>query len=48
VVSQHKGRFGTNSFETPFLVSRETYRQAKAETNSYCAATWQKNRVNAF
>lgn len=35
VVSQHKGRFGTNSFETPFLVSRETYRQANAETNSY-------------
>lgn len=35
VVSQHKGRFGTNSFETPFLGSRETYRRAKAETNSY-------------
>lgn len=40
VVSQHKRRFGTNSFETPFLVLRETYRQAKAETNSYLCGDW--------
>lgn len=39
VVSQHKRRFGTNSFGTPFFVSRETYRQAKAEPTATCVAT---------
>lgn len=41
VVSQHKRRFGTNSFETPFWVFWTIL-------HIDCAATWQKNRVNAF